>query len=163
MGFPNNRSTTSKLQGQSRRYKPRMRIRIVISTGPAHLRTGNVDVHNVKAATLVAKLLYLEGHRHSVSGSILGLIIVAIWVLVAYLLSPPEYPTSSCPMMVSCSSCKTAQGRDILSRELPRSVVPCFGGVFLLKEILNIWGLPKFRGTFWGVPAIRTIVYWGLN
>ena len=25
-----------------------------------------------------------------------------------------------------------------------------------------IWGFPKIRGTFLGVPIIRTIVYWGL-
>ena len=25
-----------------------------------------------------------------------------------------------------------------------------------------IWGIPKIRGTFLGVPIIRTIVYWGL-
>ena len=24
------------------------------------------------------------------------------------------------------------------------------------------WGLPKMRGTFLGVPIIRTIVFWGL-
>ena len=24
------------------------------------------------------------------------------------------------------------------------------------------WGFPKIRGTFWGVPIIRTIVYRGL-
>ena len=24
------------------------------------------------------------------------------------------------------------------------------------------WGLPKIRDTLWGVPIIRTIVYWGL-
>ena len=26
----------------------------------------------------------------------------------------------------------------------------------------SIWGFPKFRGTFLGVPIIRIIVYWGL-
>ena len=25
-----------------------------------------------------------------------------------------------------------------------------------------MWGFPKIRGTFLGVPIIRTIVYWGL-
>ena len=25
-----------------------------------------------------------------------------------------------------------------------------------------IWGFPKIRGTFLGVPIIRIIVYWGL-
>ena len=25
-----------------------------------------------------------------------------------------------------------------------------------------IWGFPKIRGTFLGVPIIRTIVFWGL-
>ena len=25
-----------------------------------------------------------------------------------------------------------------------------------------IWGFPKIRGTFLGVPMMRTIVYWGL-
>ena len=24
------------------------------------------------------------------------------------------------------------------------------------------WGFPKIRGTFLGVPIIRTIIYWGL-
>ena len=26
----------------------------------------------------------------------------------------------------------------------------------------GIWGFPKIRGTFLGVPIIRTIVFWGL-
>ena len=26
----------------------------------------------------------------------------------------------------------------------------------------DIWKFPKIRGTFLGVPIIRTIVYWGL-
>ena len=26
----------------------------------------------------------------------------------------------------------------------------------------SIWGLPKIRGSFLGVPIIRTIVFWGL-
>ena len=26
----------------------------------------------------------------------------------------------------------------------------------------GIWGFPKIRGTFLGVPTIRTIVFWGL-
>ena len=26
----------------------------------------------------------------------------------------------------------------------------------------TIWGFPKIGGTFLGVPAIRTIVFWGL-
>ena len=26
----------------------------------------------------------------------------------------------------------------------------------------SIWGFPKIRGTFWGVPIIRIILYWGL-
>ena len=26
----------------------------------------------------------------------------------------------------------------------------------------SIWGFPKIRGTFFGVPIIRTITYWGL-
>ena len=26
-----------------------------------------------------------------------------------------------------------------------------------------IWGFPKIRGTFLGVPIIRTIVFWGLH
>ena len=30
------------------------------------------------------------------------------------------------------------------------------------RSKLNIWGFPKIRGTFLGVPIIRTIVYWGL-
>ena len=25
-----------------------------------------------------------------------------------------------------------------------------------------IWGFPKIKGTFLGVPIIRTIVFWGL-
>ena len=25
-----------------------------------------------------------------------------------------------------------------------------------------IWGLPKIRGSYLGVPIIRTIVFWGL-
>ena len=29
--------------------------------------------------------------------------------------------------------------------------------------IMAIWGFPKIRGTFLGVPIIRTIVYWGLD
>ena len=28
--------------------------------------------------------------------------------------------------------------------------------------IVSIWGFPKIRGTFLGVPIIRNIVYWGL-
>ena len=31
-----------------------------------------------------------------------------------------------------------------------------------LKWYRFIWGFPKIRGTFLGVPRIRTIVYWGL-
>ena len=27
----------------------------------------------------------------------------------------------------------------------------------------SIWGFPKIRGTFLGIPIIRTIVYWGRN
>ena len=27
---------------------------------------------------------------------------------------------------------------------------------------IQIWGFPKIRGTFLGVPIIRTIVFWGL-
>ena len=34
----------------------------------------------------------------------------------------------------------------------------CPGG----SSNLAIWGFPKIRGTFLGVPIIRTIVYWGL-
>ena len=31
------------------------------------------------------------------------------------------------------------------------------------KDFVRItWGFPKIRGTFLGVPIIRTIVYWGL-
>ena len=32
----------------------------------------------------------------------------------------------------------------------------CWRGIF------SIWGFLKIRGTFFGVPIIRTIVYWGL-
>ena len=28
--------------------------------------------------------------------------------------------------------------------------------------LVDIWGFPKIRGTFLGVPIIRTIVFWGL-
>ena len=28
--------------------------------------------------------------------------------------------------------------------------------------VIVIWGFPKIRGTFLGVPIVRTIVYWGL-
>ena len=28
-------------------------------------------------------------------------------------------------------------------------------------DIIDIWGFPKIRGTFLGVPIIRIIVYWG--
>ena len=27
---------------------------------------------------------------------------------------------------------------------------------------LETWGFPKIGGTFWGVPIIRIIVFWGL-
>ena len=30
-------------------------------------------------------------------------------------------------------------------------------------QCLAIWGFPKIRGTFLGVPIIRTIVFWGLH
>ena len=32
----------------------------------------------------------------------------------------------------------------------------------LLFVAKTIWGFPKIRGTFLGVPIIRTIVFWGL-
>ena len=35
-------------------------------------------------------------------------------------------------------------------------------GVIMGASRDNIWGFPKIRGTFLGVPIIRTIVYWGL-
>ena len=28
--------------------------------------------------------------------------------------------------------------------------------------MIEIWGVPKIRGTFLGVPVLRIIVYWGL-
>ena len=32
-----------------------------------------------------------------------------------------------------------------------------------IRELgLGIWGFPKIRGTFFGVPIIRIIVFWGL-
>ena len=30
------------------------------------------------------------------------------------------------------------------------------------EVIVGTWGFPKIRGTFLGVPIIRTIVFWGL-
>ena len=30
------------------------------------------------------------------------------------------------------------------------------------EPIEDVWGFPKIRGTFMGVPIIRTTVYWGL-
>ena len=36
--------------------------------------------------------------------------------------------------------------------------------LFCFKAVAeSIWGSPKVRGTFSGVPIIRTIVYWGLH
>ena len=42
-----------------------------------------------------------------------------------------------------------------------RDVVCCPGPkrCVLLKDS---WGIPKIRGTFLGVPIIRTLVFWGL-
>ena len=34
--------------------------------------------------------------------------------------------------------------------------------MLVLDSLMIIWGLPKIRGTFLGVPIRRTIVYWGL-
>ena len=31
-----------------------------------------------------------------------------------------------------------------------------------IQKITPIWGFPKIRGTFIGVPIIRTVVFWGL-
>ena len=36
------------------------------------------------------------------------------------------------------------------------------GGLALAVRIVTIWGFPKIRGTFLGVPLIRIIVFWGL-
>ena len=30
------------------------------------------------------------------------------------------------------------------------------------RATYNVWGFPKIRGIFLGVPIIRTIVFWGL-
>ena len=29
-------------------------------------------------------------------------------------------------------------------------------------KLKAMWGFPKIRGTIWGVPIIRIIVFWGL-
>ena len=31
------------------------------------------------------------------------------------------------------------------------------------SRLQSIWGFPKIRGTFSGVPIIRNIVFWGLS
>ena len=31
------------------------------------------------------------------------------------------------------------------------------------RSLRSIWGFPNIRGTFLGVPIIRTTVYWGLH
>ena len=32
----------------------------------------------------------------------------------------------------------------------------------LPPQLAHVWGFPKIRGTYLGVPIIRTIVFWGL-
>ena len=31
-----------------------------------------------------------------------------------------------------------------------------------IGSMKNIWGFPKIRGAFLGVPIVRTIIFWGL-
>ena len=37
-----------------------------------------------------------------------------------------------------------------------------FAAEFPKNAARKIWGFPKIRGTFFGVPIIRIIVFWGL-
>ena len=38
----------------------------------------------------------------------------------------------------------------------------CLGSRIQRQRILSIWGFPKTRGTFFGVPILRILVFWGL-